>query len=136
MKNSVLRQKFNFCFFGRFLLVLTKFHFGRRTEPYYIILWMQLVYTSLIVIIPLHFSCGERKICPTIKQSKDIMNTIVGQPPWITNKPPHRRSHWEVFWKNVLLEKEREIDRERNNVEPNKSTMKLIVIISYLFLEV
>ena len=38
----------------------------------------QLVYASLLLIITLRFSCGERKICSTIKKSQNIMNEIVG----------------------------------------------------------
>ena len=41
----------------------------------------QLVYTSLLVIITLHFTCGERKISSisfsTIKKSQNIMSMIV-----------------------------------------------------------
>ena len=38
----------------------------------------QLVYTSLLLIITHRFTCGENKICSTIKKSQDIMNMIVG----------------------------------------------------------
>ena len=38
----------------------------------------QLVYTSLLLIITLRFTCDERKICSSIKGSQNIMNMIVG----------------------------------------------------------
>ena len=38
----------------------------------------QLVYTGSILSIMLLFTCGERKICSTIKKSQNIMNTTVG----------------------------------------------------------
>ena len=37
----------------------------------------QLVYTSLLLIVTLCFTCGETKICSTINQSQNIMNMIV-----------------------------------------------------------
>ena len=37
----------------------------------------QLTYTSLLLIITLRLSCGERKICSTIKKSHNTMNMIV-----------------------------------------------------------
>ena len=37
----------------------------------------QLVYTSLLLIIKLRFTCSERKICSTIKKSQNIMNMVV-----------------------------------------------------------
>ena len=40
----------------------------------------QLVYTSLLLITTLRFTCGETKICSTIKMSQNIMKMIVGQP--------------------------------------------------------
>ena len=39
---------------------------------------MQLVYTSLL-IITLRFTCGEMKICSTIKMSQNIMNMIAAR---------------------------------------------------------
>ena len=36
----------------------------------------QLIYTNLLLIIALRFTCGEREICSTIKKSQDIMNRI------------------------------------------------------------
>ena len=38
----------------------------------------QLIYTSLLLIIVLRFTCGEKKNCSTIKMSQNIMNMIVG----------------------------------------------------------
>ena len=35
-------------------------------------------YTSLLLIITLRFTYGEKKICSTIKKSGNIMNMIVG----------------------------------------------------------
>ena len=40
-------------------------------------LMRQLVYTSLLLIITLRFTCGERKIFSTIKKSQNIMKMIV-----------------------------------------------------------
>ena len=40
----------------------------------------QLVYTSLLLTTKLRFTCGETKICSTIKMSQNIMKMIVGQP--------------------------------------------------------
>ena len=37
----------------------------------------ELVYTSFIIITTLRFTCGERKICATIKKSENVMNMIV-----------------------------------------------------------
>ena len=37
----------------------------------------QLVYTSLLLIILLCFTCDERKNCSTIKKSQNIMNRVV-----------------------------------------------------------
>ena len=37
----------------------------------------QVVYTSLLLIIVLRFTCGEREICLAIKNSEIIMNMIV-----------------------------------------------------------
>ena len=34
----------------------------------------QLVYTSFLLIITLHLTCGAREICSTIKKSQNIMN--------------------------------------------------------------
>ena len=33
----------------------------------------QLVYTSILLIINLRFTCGERKICSTIKKTQNII---------------------------------------------------------------
>ena len=38
----------------------------------------QLVYACLLLIIILRFTCGERKICSTIKKPQNIMNMILG----------------------------------------------------------
>ena len=38
-----------------------------------------VVYISLLLIITLPFTCGERKICSTIKKSQNIMHMIVDQ---------------------------------------------------------
>ena len=38
----------------------------------------QLVYTSLLLIITLRFTCVEMKICSTIKNSQNILNMTVG----------------------------------------------------------
>ena len=40
-------------------------------------LMRQLVYTSLLLIITLRFTCGERKIFSTIRKSQNIMKMIV-----------------------------------------------------------
>ena len=37
----------------------------------------QLVYTSLLLINRLYFTCGESKIYSTIKKSQNMMNMIV-----------------------------------------------------------
>ena len=70
---------------------------GERTEQQAIIQWSfeiflkfpnflkskieytrwQLLYTSLLLITILYFTCGERKIYSTIKHSQNIMNMIV-----------------------------------------------------------
>ena len=39
----------------------------------------QLAYTSLLLIITLRFTCGEKKIYSTIKKSQKIVNMIVAQ---------------------------------------------------------
>ena len=36
-----------------------------------------LIYASLVLIINVRFTYGERKNCPTIKNSQNIMNMIV-----------------------------------------------------------
>ena len=69
--------KVQFLFFRRFLLVLTKFSFWGRTKHRQLV--RQLIYTSLLQIITFRFTCGERKICSTIKKSQNIMNLIVVQ---------------------------------------------------------
>ena len=71
MRNSTLREKSNFYFSEDFssadkILISTG---GLSTR--------QLVYTSLIPIITFRFTCGERKICSTIKKSQNIMDIIV-----------------------------------------------------------
>ena len=38
----------------------------------------QFVYTSLLLITTLRFTCGEPKICSIIKKSQTIMNMIIG----------------------------------------------------------
>ena len=40
-------------------------------------LFRQLVSTSLVLIITLRFTCGERNICSTIKKSQNFMSMIV-----------------------------------------------------------
>ena len=57
--------------------MLTKFSFWGRTKHRQLV--RQLIYTSLLQIITFHFTCGERKICSTIKKSQNIMNLIVVQ---------------------------------------------------------
>ena len=39
----------------------------------------QLVYTSLLQITMLRFTCGEKKICLTMKNSQNIMNMTVDE---------------------------------------------------------
>ena len=39
----------------------------------------QVIYTSLLLIITLCFTCGERKICTNIKTSQSIMSMIVSK---------------------------------------------------------
>ena len=63
--NIALREKFNFCF----LLVKAK-----TVQQ----LVRQLVHTSLLLMIMLHFSFGERKICSSIKKTQNIINIILG----------------------------------------------------------
>ena len=97
MRNSSLQEKFNFCFSGNFYHHWQNFYFGRGTKHKATILWNleiflifpnflslvvgqlvnSLVYTSLLLIITLRFTCGESKICSTIKKSQNIMNMIV-----------------------------------------------------------
>ena len=36
----------------------------------------QLLYSNSLLIIMLHFTCDERKICPTVKNSQNIINMI------------------------------------------------------------
>ena len=36
----------------------------------------QIVYTSLLIIMTLCFTCGERKICSTIKKFQNIINVV------------------------------------------------------------
>ena len=84
--------------FKEFLLVLAKFWFQGEGWAQAVILWglgiflvfpsflsrtsfgnswsNSLVYTSLLPVIMLRFTCGERKICSTIKKSQNI-NMIV-----------------------------------------------------------
>ena len=59
---------------------------GRLSKHYVIILWRseaarqlvrQLVYLSLLLIIMLPFTCFERKVCSTIKNSQNIVNMFV-----------------------------------------------------------
>ena len=38
------------------------------------------IYTSLLLIITLRFTYGERKICSAIKNSQNIKNMIVAKP--------------------------------------------------------
>ena len=40
----------------------------------------QLVYTSLLLTIMLRFTCGEREVCSTIKNTQNIMNMIADAP--------------------------------------------------------
>ena len=37
----------------------------------------QLIYTSLLLIIILHFTYGEREVCSTIRKAQNIVNMIV-----------------------------------------------------------
>ena len=37
----------------------------------------QSLYINLLLITMLHFTCGERNICSTIKESQNIINMIV-----------------------------------------------------------
>ena len=84
--------------FKEFLLVLAKFWFQGEGWAQAVILWglgiflvfpsflsrtsfgnswsNSLFYTSLLPVIMLRFTCGERKICSTIKKSQNI-NMIV-----------------------------------------------------------
>ena len=39
----------------------------------------QLAYTSLLQITMLRFTCGERKICSTMKNSQNFMNMTVDE---------------------------------------------------------
>ena len=94
--NSALRGKFNFYFSCDFCLYWQSFYFQRRTKHYAIIPWIfeiflmflkilkvvrqlvrQLVYTSLLPIITLRFTFGERKIRSAIKNSENIIDMIV-----------------------------------------------------------
>ena len=38
----------------------------------------QLVYTSLLLTVTLCFTCGERKVCSTIKKSENIKDMVLG----------------------------------------------------------
>ena len=38
---------------------------------------MELVYTSLLILITLHFTCAESKICSTIKNSADCQKKFI-----------------------------------------------------------
>ena len=45
-----------------------------------LIVWQlveQLIYTSLLLIIILHFTYGEREVCSTIRKAQNIVNMIV-----------------------------------------------------------
>ena len=94
--NSALREKFNFYFSWDFCLYWQSFYSQRRTKHYAIIPWIfenflvflkilkvvrqlvrQLVYTSLLPIITLRFTFGERKIRSAIKSSENIIDMIV-----------------------------------------------------------
>ena len=52
-------------------------HFSTMPIAHFRQLVMQLVYASLLLIITLRFTCGERKIFSTIKKSQNILNMIV-----------------------------------------------------------
>ena len=94
--NSALWEKFNFYFSWDFCLYWQSFYSQRRTKHYAIIPWIfeiflvflkilkvvrqlvrQLVYTSLLPIITLRFTFGERKIRSAIKNSENIIDMIV-----------------------------------------------------------
>ena len=101
MWNNALRQKFNFSFGKSSISVFQKIF--ASTDKIFILgggignnsmnIWhfpdifqftkrqlvRQLVYTSLLLINTVHFTCVERKICSTIKKSENVMNPIVCQ---------------------------------------------------------
>ena len=53
-------------------LMRTRAHVGRRLSSY-----STTSDTSLLVIMTLRFTCGEGKICSTIKKSQNVINIIV-----------------------------------------------------------
>ena len=98
---SAPREKFNFCFTGNFtsndrifisggwLSTRQYFYEVLRFPWYFLILenpkskvvrqhMKQLMYTSLLLIITLRFSCDERKTFSTITKSQNIMNMTAG----------------------------------------------------------
>ena len=94
--NSALWEKLNIYFSWDFCLYWQSFYFQRRAKHYAIIPWIfeiflmflkilkvvrqlvrQLVYTSLLPIITLRFTFGERKIRSAIKNSQNIISMIV-----------------------------------------------------------
>ena len=88
--------KVQFLFFRTFVSVLTKFSFFKEdwalgynlcsfrdfTDislfPKILSLIYQLVYTSLLLMIMVRFTCDGRKICSTITWSQNIINMMVG----------------------------------------------------------
>ena len=62
----------------------------------------QLVYTSLLLIIALCFTCGERKTRSAIKKSQNIRNIIVETGGGIT--PVGLRHNDELGFDNYFIE--------------------------------
>ena len=93
--NSIFRVEWrnagrdHFLFFGGFSLLLALFLIsGRRMGTgqlvYEVLSFSPIrasspLHVSLLIVITLRLTCGERKICSTIKKSQNFMNMIVAQ---------------------------------------------------------